>query len=626
MFEYSIYLAICLMIPLIIKNEKLSFNQSGANTLLKITIGFNLFFIPFYILGLFELLLDVKVVNISYALMIQGLLCALFITFLINKNSFNPLSIPGLKVFHFVFRSLINSPTRLILLALISFTCLLLIFSYPRGFEVHSYHLPIGLHLFNNQTFTLWGDAFMLTYPANMSIYGGFLLQWLPERLVSMSNMLFGIILAKVLFEITNLICTSKKLSLLVVLGVCFIPLFSFSAIEIGADISSLCFLLLSVYFFITKPNLIIHWAILSGTAAGLAVGFKVLQIIPLFIIGILILIQKSESIEIKFKNAAIFLASFLFCVGFWFVRNYLQLNNPFYPIYIESIFSVFEWSKPHDLAILDRTFTQKEWVQNSFDWLSYPWQEDHYKDQNFKHSSGFGPFFATFIPPTIIYLMWYLFTHRNKTDPALSIVKQLSLLSFVVLSCWFILGDRQPRYLMGSIVLFSPIIGFILCEIKSKFLSKILTAILIFTVLVSGGIFYSKATIDILGRYLYTSKLERHEFFEYPERIDTLAKGSVILNCSARPFNYELFGKHLHNQVLGYRLCRDHFLNEKDESAKENFLRQSKVEYIYTTTQNISKINLPFLTLSEIGNITKNPYNGEPMKNQKNLYRLKIH
>jgi len=47
---------------------------------------------------------------------------------------------------------------------------------FPRGYEATAYHLPIALHTFQSHSLRLWDTVAIHAYPANASIYFGFLL------------------------------------------------------------------------------------------------------------------------------------------------------------------------------------------------------------------------------------------------------------------------------------------------------------------------------------------------------------------------------------------------------------------------------------------------------------------
>ena len=164
----------------------------------------SLFFLPFHFLGVVNLALGYPVVGPGYTSAVVGTLLMTFLTWeQIKLGSREP------KAHTFpTFKSI--KPTATIgtlMLGVFAAGVLFLgcvrITGYPIRVEGLAYHLPIGVHIFQSGSLGIWDPAFMHTYPANQSVYLGFMLGFLPERLVSAANFPFLICLTLALFGLT---------------------------------------------------------------------------------------------------------------------------------------------------------------------------------------------------------------------------------------------------------------------------------------------------------------------------------------------------------------------------------------------------------------------------------------
>lgn len=65
----------------------------------------------------------------------------------------------------------------------------ILIIGFPRGYEAYAYHLPSVVNFFRDGSLRIWDMAYVHTYPANASLWDGFWLRLLPERVVSLVDL-----------------------------------------------------------------------------------------------------------------------------------------------------------------------------------------------------------------------------------------------------------------------------------------------------------------------------------------------------------------------------------------------------------------------------------------------------
>lgn len=86
-------------------------------------------------------------------------------------------------------------PTARLVIALVGGGFLLLagllVIGFPRGYEANAYHLPNAVNFFRDGSLRIWDTAPMHTYPADASLWNGFWLRLLPERVVSVVNLPF---------------------------------------------------------------------------------------------------------------------------------------------------------------------------------------------------------------------------------------------------------------------------------------------------------------------------------------------------------------------------------------------------------------------------------------------------
>src|SRR5262249_31091213 len=129
-------------------------------------------------------------------------------------------------------RSLPRLVSVLVLAAVATFlfAVVVLVAGYPRSFEAAAYHLPIALHIFQAHSLKPWDSAFNHTIPAGASLYYGFLLTFLPERLVSVSNLLLLVPTFASIYALARLTGADRGASSLTSVGYVTIPIVALCA------------------------------------------------------------------------------------------------------------------------------------------------------------------------------------------------------------------------------------------------------------------------------------------------------------------------------------------------------------------------------------------------------------
>lgn len=443
----------------------------------------------------------------------------------------------------------------------------LLLAGYPRGFEVTAYHLPIAINIFHDRSLTLWDHAYMHAFPANMALWSGFWLQWMPERLVSIDNLPFLSILGYAVFILARQVGSDRQSSILMVAGIISVPVFGFSAMELGSDVAGVAFLVAAVAVALGSPKKAYGLAFVSGLAVGIAFGFKPLHLVGGGLLGLLILFGFAREAEtdgrpwgsMDIGRATAFGAGFLLLATPWLLRNWWVFGNPLYPVHIDPLFDLLGFPAAQDFSPTQRMATQFEWVRTPSEWFVYPWVEWQYIGQNFKHSSGFGAFFASTVP--IAWLTWLaliavsLARRFLERKPFVSLRRIGAGIVCLIIGSgitlvWALLADRQPRYVMGGIpllmVLYGPLLTWaaprwrITASVSIGAAALVMNAILVISLAAANG-------RPLIGLRLPS----RAEYYEYPQQIDRLPTDSVVANLAGRPWHYALFGARLSNRVV---------------------------------------------------------------------------
>ena len=404
----------------------------------------------------------------------------------------------------------------------------------------------------------------------------------------------------------------------------------AFSTFEAGADVAGMAFLALALYFIIVKPQARSRYVILSGLAAGLAYGFKSLHLVSMAFLFLLILVQSwrvSQQRTVWSRGAEsaapglLFLLSSVAMCGFWLVRNYVELGNPIYPMSFP-VFDLIGWSKASDFDFTQRAANQFEWVRSSVEWFVYPWVEWHYANENFKHSSGLGAFFAATVPLAGV-VGGVDLIRRKRRGETYFVLAACLLGGGFILAVWWILNDRQPRYLMGALVFLMPLSGYVISKVqgRGRWIFELIVAGCIVIML---GVIFSKQLIEFGTRFVLHRQFARHLFYSYPEGIDRLPASSTILHIGERPWHYALYGKKHDSRVVSYREAIRVFGQKQDDSIRFH-LRSAKLKRLGVT--HLFTVNFPRITLEEclrLQEVTrKNPEPGQFSQGQSELLLL---
>lgn len=530
-------------------------------------------------------------------------------------------------------RPLRRLPLATAALVLVAFVVLaiLLIAGLPRGYEVKAYHLPIAVRILRDGTLGLWDHAFMHAYPADMSVWAGFLLDLVPERVVAVADLPFLALLCAAVFASCRAVGADRSASVLAIAGLATIPIFGFSALEIGADIGGVAFIAVAAAMIVSTSQPPTARSIVAGVAAGIAFGFKSLELVPLGVLAVCLVLQCARDWRRRrswrsFVPVAWFVLGALAMMSFWLVRNAVELGNPLYPVHVRGLFDLLGWRAAPDFVLASRTDNEHEWVARTRDWFVYPWVEGHVINQNFKHSSGLGAFFAATIP--VVVVLWplqRLTAWRTRTldrfAPAQSVLYAVAAVVFVA---WWVLGDRQPRYFAAAIVVLVPLAARLVTETTGR-LRTAYEALLAVCVLTMTFVLLVRLGVEN-GPYLTTQRgATRAQMLGYPPAIDRLPPGAVVGNGYDREISYALLGSRLANrvvdstQVLPRLETPDHALRlTKDDVAALG------IDYLYVLGDRRLETD-DCVTLHEVDRMDRNTLNGQPIAPARVLYAVDV-
>jgi hypothetical protein len=363
----------------------------------RLTTGFALFFFGFEVPAAFGLFNPGKWMTFANAMPFVLALAA--VGFIWSRppvflNQANP-SANQLAVLPF-------DPTTRLVIALVGSGFLLLagllVIGFPRGYEANAYHLPNAVNFFRDGSLQIWDAAFMHTYPADASLWNGFWLRLLPERVVSVVNLPFLGLCVLLLYQLCRCSGADRSAATLVSCGLTTIPLFGFCAAELGSDVAGVAFSLTAFWLALARPRVFPSWSVLAGAASGIAYSFKQPHLVSTVLVGLLIVGGRAPSgmrpsLRAKLVHGSSFAAGFFALAGVWLLRNQLELGNPFYPIPLAGVPEFLGFATPPDWSAEEFRNLELEWVDAPWQWLTYPWVEGQRLHQNFKFSSGLGPF-----------------------------------------------------------------------------------------------------------------------------------------------------------------------------------------------------------------------------------------
>lgn len=199
----------------------------------------------------------------------------------------------------------------------------------PLPGDSFDYHIPIEKSILNG-TFltTLNFNSYQWFYPGSAeAINSIFIFLHIP---LTLSNLFASVILFFTCLKLGLIFLKNKYLSLLFASTVISLNVVTrwFNAVSI--DIWTAVFFLLSIIL-LENPQKKVKYFIFLGLVLGMLIGSKYSAI--LFLIPILIIYQKNVFSKLNIHRLISFLIPFSLFGLFWYIRNFLVKQNPFYPM-----------------------------------------------------------------------------------------------------------------------------------------------------------------------------------------------------------------------------------------------------------------------------------------------------
>lgn len=584
-----------------------------------------LFYSPFFVLGFVSLATGRGVVTTGHALAIAAPLAfAVALRFPAPGRA----GLQGLAgAAGMLASSRVAAGTALVFLA----AAVLSMFGHPQGFEVSAYHLPGAVEILRTGSLKAWDGNFPHTFPANASLYAAFLFGMLPEKMVSAANMVFLFPLVLATYTLGRLAGADRNASLLAACGLLSVPMIAFSSVELGADIGGIAFIVLAMSFVLSTGIDRGVALALAGACAGLALGFKSVHLISIGFLGLVVLATRPETGRAgargwqgRLAGACTFAGAAALTSSFWLVRNGLAFDNPFYPVNLPLVGDLLGWARAGDVDFSQRHATQFEWVRSSLEWLAYPWIEWHVLGQNFKHSAGLGAFFAATVPVSLAVVAGSVLAARGRANR----VHAILLLSVVfVVGTWWLLDDRQPRYVLAAIAYCMPLVAWVVSRTPAHW-RRALDVVLGVAIGLMLCAFLFKELVLFGDKIVLSGHTTRARYYEYPQAVDQLPAGARILNLAGRAWHFPLAGAGLGNEVIsmpeGRRLLGlPPSLRAPDAVRLDAaVLRGQRISHIFVAGARLSFDRC--LVLEEQGRLDKNPVNGIALKSPRVVYLVR--
>ena len=502
---------------------------------------------------------------------------------------------------------------------------LLLAFGFPRGFEPRHYHLIAAAQIWRDHSLLPLDRSYFNAYPVNMSVWVSLWQRYLPERFVSLAALPFLCLFTLGACRIARIAGAQRGMALLAAFGAATIPIVGFGALEIAADVPALAFVAVAYALAITsvirqdtRPAILA----VAGLALGLAFGFKSLHLVSAAVLGLAILFWPGRPFASRVAGAGGFTTAFLLVAGYWLLRNALLFENPLYPVFIPGLFDALGLAAAPDIALIGRDETQFVWVRSVGEWARYPWTEWNNLGNHFQAGGGTGPFFAfAAVAALFFWPLFALFSPRH--TPVWQAQALLWSGALFILLLWWLLGDRQPRYLLAVAALLPPLFAAIASQARARLVRTAEWAMVgcLAVNLVILTVQLAEENVPLA----LASDADRAMILEYPAAIDRLDH-AVVANLVDGPENYALLGKGYRNRVIDTGASKRAFAHAGDTRSDSyvittGALRDVGATHIYAAAGTDLRAG-PGVRLSKVDRIEANPFNGRPLPHPRILYR----
>lgn len=283
----------------------------------------------------------------------------------------------------------------------------------------------------------------------------------------------FGVLLGLGVYTLTERLLGSRKRSWLALLVLGTTPVIGTVGGYAHTDLGWALFEFLAAYAllcWITGEGR--GWLALAGIFAGLGLGSKYLGLPVLGVLGLVLLIQLGLLAHRPWRQVLtrglLFGLVALVVAAPWYLKNWLWLGNPVYPLWFGGVgWDAYESAK---LEFMGTSYGPRQGVLG---FLLLPWDL-------FRYSIGwFGPIPFAFPTPLSLLLPLYLLVRRRST---INLILLISLLRF---GTWAI-SARNPRYLMDIYPLLGVAVAYLLAELARRRGIRALVQGVVFVLLVA--------------------------------------------------------------------------------------------------------------------------------------------
>ncbi len=421
--------------------------------------------------------------------------------------------------------------------------------SIPRGYDALAYHLPLAASWFHHGSITRGFDI-QYFYPGNDEL----LLRWGliggSDRLVFMVPFITSILLIYMVFKIGRVIGQSRQPALISACCVSTIPIIPSLATTAYTDTMGALFLLLCAYFLIRWIQANLETGIYlfcSGLAAGLAAGTKINMLTSAFAISIIALFAvlrskhifrdyglKPENVGLNWQwmlsRAGIYFSASLAGGGFWYLRNWIEKGNPFFPVAAfgfpgYGLGAIINFPEGYPTSILGK--------------LIYPWAEHVYHSP---YDDGIGAVMTAIVIPAFILWPFLYFRKKAASRTGPGIIYSIACISLFIL---FSTDMMWIRYGLFAVLICFVLIGELLTLAPSAWLKTLIFAAFL--------IMAASLTWDFGRGYLYgyARKNEtRAERLGVPGIVNSLPS-TRIFNAAGQAHTYGLMGNDYRHEVV---------------------------------------------------------------------------
>lgn len=459
-----------------------------------------------------------------------------------------------------------------------------LLSSFPRGSDALNYHFLVALRWYQENTLRISPhEPWPTSLPGNAEIPMLFAIDTRWEWLLAGSQWVGIAICFLSVGWLTEHLWRSRPTARLAGLLALSLPMVYYQVFTGYIDVWSSAFLLAGAVLYLEfretagrrapgNPN----WALLATAflAWGIAIGAKPTAWFYAGAACGLAALDTARTGGLRSWRPAVVVATVSALVlpsGYWFLRAFSCTGNPFYPMKIwVGDWVLFEGFRPSTINSPDYGLN---FVRSSWEWLVYPWTEwkraGGYLDLAYSPGSGVGAAFATFVPLGLIYAgicAW------RGADSRSSIIRFWSLALLGGVLAWFTIFHQTPRFGLPILLLMLPLAGGLLKRMVEErprlFGALYATAIALTSIALAFEPAYRIAQRTV------NSEWARSAVYEYPEILDRLPPGSVVVNHSQEYANhYALAGRGLKNRVIAFF--------ELPSPLTVEFLRNRQADYV---------------------------------------------